>query len=125
MQTQKFITRAGQGTANALIDAAAEVLTIDCEDLENMSLIVEQVADAGTVILVVEKSMDGTCWIPFGANITEATFAAGANQGVERTNSDANGMPLVCKQVRVTASALAGGGTYRIKAAGKQRYGYR
>lgn len=113
----------GTGVAN-VIDAAGESLVVDCEDLINISAVAIQSTDAGTVTASIDKSFDGTVWIPVGAAITEASFAAGANTAVERSLSDANGMPLICKKLRLTASALAGGGVYTFAVAGLQRPGF-
>jgi len=125
----KFITRAGTPTvdtgATGVIDAANDVMVVDVQDLVNISLFVNQLVDAGTVTLVIEKTIDGVNWTSANANLSEASFAAGNNQAKEITLSDASGMALAAKQLRVTASALAGGGSYSILAAGTQRLGYR
>lgn len=112
------------GPANGLIDAAADAQTADVRHLENIKILLEQVNDAGTVVLVTESSIDGVVWETVDASTAETDFAAGANVGVAFTLSDANGMPLITNFVRVRASALAGGGTYRMKVAGKVRAGY-
>lgn len=113
------------GGTNGLIDAAAEVMTADVRDLENVTIILEQVVDAGTVVLVTEKSPDGVLWQTVDASTAETDFPAGANTSVEFSLSDASGMSLPTMQVRVRASALAGGGTYRMKVTGRQKAGYR
>lgn len=124
----KFITKGAAdvvGTPNGLIDAALEVQTIDVRDLTNVALVIEQVADAGTVVIAVEKSSDGITWVAVGAALTEASFPAGANTTVEVSLSNASGMPLPVQQVRARATALAGGGTYRLRASGYQLPEYR
>lgn len=123
----EFLSPAGGqvvGTPNALIDAALEVQTADVRHLERIEVLLEQVADAGTVVIVTERSMDGVTWQTVDASTTEAEFPAGANTCVSFTLSDSNGMPIVCNFVRARCTALAGGGTYRMKVAGQTRPGY-
>jgi hypothetical protein len=118
----KLIKRDGVGAAGIIvIDAAAEALMVDVEDLTNVVIWAIQTTDAGTATLPVEISPDGTTWVAFGADLTEASFAAGAGTAVQRSVSDANAMPLAIKQVRLRASALAGGGAYGLKVTGFQR----
>lgn len=104
--------------ASGTISAALDSCTIDVSDMTNMSLFLNQLTDAGTVVLVVEKSVDGTNWAVVDASTIESDFPVGANKAIEFTLSDANGMPLVTKQLKVTSSALAGGGVYSAKVAG-------
>lgn len=113
------------GTANGLIDAAAEAQTCTIEDLSNVVIHAVQVNDAGTVVAHIEATLDGTNWFQVGANLTEASWPAANNAVVERTLSDANGMPLAYKAVRMRASALAAGGTYIMVVGGRQKHGYR
>ena len=124
MSVRKYITRNGVGTPNGIIDAAAEVLTCSVEDLDNIVVQVAQENDAGTATLHIEKTLDGTHWLQVGANLTEASFPAGNGTVVEVSLSDANGMPLPAKAIRLRASALASGGTYDVIVGGKQREGY-
>lgn len=104
--------------SDSLIEAATDAQQADVSHLTNIEVILEQVADAGTVVLVTEKSCDGVVWQTIDASTAEGDFAAGANKAVSFTLSDANGMPLRTKFIRCTASALAGGGTYRMKITG-------
>lgn len=105
------------------INAQGEVLVCEVADLDNITILAIQATDAGTCTLTVEKSFDGVQFVPVGATIAESGFAAGANTAVERTLSDSNGMPLVAKQVRLSGTALAGGGVYKLQVCGKKRPG--
>jgi len=105
---------------SAVISAAPGTPTLDVSDLENVVIQAVQVNDAGTVVIDVESSIDGTVFIAEGAQIIETGFAAGANKAVERSISDSNGMSKPRKVVRLNISALAGGGTYKLLAAGFQ-----
>lgn len=113
----------GSAGETGVINAQGESLICEVADLENISILAIQSTDAGTCTLTVEKSYDGTLFVPVGATIAELGFAAGANQAVERSLSDSNGMPLVAKQIRLTGTALAGGGVYKLQVAGKKRPG--
>jgi hypothetical protein len=124
LKTKSGTLTTGSGTAGQ-IDAASEVLTVDCEDLTNIVLWVTQVTDNGTVTLDVEISPDGITWGALGAALTEASFAA-ANGAVAapRPVEGTNGLPLAIKQARIRASAYSGTGVYSLKASGYQRPGY-
>lgn len=129
MGQQKLIVRTatlvtGAGTP-AQLDAAAEIVQVDVGDLMNISLFIVQVTDAGTVTLTPEESPDGIAWAPVGATISEAGFRASNNDAVKRSLSDANGMSLPTAFVRLVATALAGGGVYKLIAIGWQRDGYK
>lgn len=114
----------GSAGETGVINLSGEVLTVDCEELDLVSVVVVQATDLGTVSLTVEKSFNGITWIPVGSAITEASFAAGDGASIERTLSDANGMSLVAKQVRIRATALTGGGVYSLHVAGRVRAGF-
>lgn len=116
----EYAFRAGVGTPNGLIDANAEILVVPCSDLENITVQTVQVTDAGTVTIAIEKTLDGVVWEAVGAALTEASFGAGANTAVSATLSDANGMGLRAMAVRARATALAGGGVYRIQVSGRK-----
>lgn len=120
----KFQSRNGFGGSAGetdVINAAAEVLAVDVEDLQGASLYVVQATDAGTVSLIVEESPDGALWAQVGTAIAESDFPAGANTAVLRHLESGNGMPRVTKLVRVRAATLTGGGVYRLVVAGVQR----
>lgn len=110
--------------ASGSINAANCQAQIDMTGMVGSSVFLDQLVDAGTVTLLVEKSIDGTNWATVVTK-HETDFPAGANKSIEVTLSDTNGMPLVAKAVRVTASALSGGGVYGLHAAGKLLDGYR
>ena len=124
----RFISRDATLTTDTgttgVIDAANDVAVVDVLDLQGISIYLNQLVDLGTVSLVVEKTVDGTNWTPV-ATKAETDFSVGANKAIELTLSDANGMPTSAKQIRVTASALAAGGSYSMTVAGTQRDGYR
>ena len=109
-----------------IINAAAESLVVDVQEFDRTSLYVVQVTDAGTVNLIVEESPDGVLFAQVGAAITEATFPVGNGVCAPIIALESgNGMPRVVKQVRVRATALAGGGVYKLVAAGTIRPGVR
>jgi hypothetical protein len=114
----------GSGVDTAIINAAAEVLTVDIEDLTNVVLWVTQVTDNGTVTLDLEISPDGTTWSALGSPIAESDLPAGAGT-IQRSVSDSNGMPIAIKQARIRSSAYTGTGVYALKVSGFQRDGYR
>jgi hypothetical protein len=124
----KLISKGGIDAAGAVgvIDALNETLIVDVEDLVNITLWVTQVTDNGTVTLDVTGSPDGVTFGPFGAALTEASFAA-ANGAVAapRVFESTNGAPLACKQIKIAASVYTGTGVYSMKVSGFQRPGYR
>lgn len=108
----------GAGQADGLIDAATESLTFDISEVKDIVLNLVQVTDAGTVVLVVEGSIDGTQYTAITSK-ADTDFSAGANIGLDVAGfSDANGMPKAYKTLRVRASALAGGGVYKALVGG-------
>ena len=129
IQMGKFIYRAATPTTDTgtagIMDANGDIVIVSVEDLANISLFVNQIVDAGTCTIVMEKTVDGTNWASVAANLSEASFPAGNNTAKETTLSDSNGMALGAKQLRITLSAVAGGGTYTAGATGTQRWGYR
>jgi hypothetical protein len=124
----KYVTRAGfggSGVDTGIIDANAEVLVVDVQDLDRITCHAIQVTDSGTVTLVIEGTMDGTAWLLIGASMAETNFPAGAQTVIERTISDANAMSLVYKQVRLRCTAYGASGVYRFQVSGVQRDGNR
>lgn len=112
---------AGTGVLDAVNDRAV----VDCEDLTYVEVWTNQLVDAGTATLVIEKSVDGTNFAPV-ATLTDASFALGANKSVVSTLSDSNGMPLHCKQIRVTCTVEgADGGSYSFGVVGRQLSSHR
>jgi hypothetical protein len=123
----KLETRTAQavvGAAGGIIAAANDVVAVDVSDLDNVSAFIVQVNDAGTVVLRLDKTPDQTIMTAVGATVAETDFAAGANKAVTRELSDANGMPTPVRELRLTATALAGGGTYKLVVQGRKRIGY-
>jgi hypothetical protein len=123
MQQRLIVKDAARTTDpnDVVIDALNEALVADVSNLDNVSVHVVQVNDAGTVSLVLEISADGQFFAPFGAAIPDTDFAPGPGTVIPRTLSDANGMPLVMGQVRVRAGIFTGAGSYRVKVVGKER----
>lgn len=126
----KYVLRvAGSGAVDAgvagILDTANDVVVVSVEDLANMSILLNQLVDAGTCTILVEKTFDGVNWISLHAAYAETDFPAGNNKLIELTLSDTNGMPLVAKSVRATLSAVGGGGSYSLAAAGVQKSMYR
>ena len=116
---------AAVGAVAGNLVATNDQLIVDCRDLEKISAYMVQVVQAGTVTLKLEKSPDGVLWVPVGVTKAQTDFAAGANQGIEFNLADSTGMPLQTAELRLTATALAGGGSYTLVIAGVQRQGYR
>lgn len=103
--------------ATGVIDAVGDIFYADVRELDHISVVANQITDAGTVTLLVEKTFDGTNWC-LVATLTDASFAAGANKSVETSLSDGNGMPLRALAVRVRCSTYAATGTYTANVAG-------
>ena len=105
-----YTTDTGTGS---LLDAAGDIATLDVRHLTRVEVFVNQVNDAGTCTIDVERTIDGTNWDPI-AQLTEASFPAGANMSQSVALVDSNGMPIFAKQIRVKLTAVAGGGTYTV-----------
>lgn len=125
MQKGKYVVKNGTLTTDTgttgLIDTTGDVAVVDVSDMENIAVYVNQIVDAGTVALGIDYSPDGTNWIRDAATKAETDFTAGTNQAeLALTLSDANGMPIRAKLVRVRATAVAGGGTYGLVVTGSQ-----
>lgn len=123
----KFINVPGSYTTDAgtaaLLDTANDRVVFDVQGLDNVEIYLDQINDAGTTTLTVEATIDGTNWALITTK-ADTDFAAGANKSVRITDSDAHGMWIASKQVRVTLTAVTGGGTYNAHCAGIQREGY-
>lgn len=104
------------GTAS-ILDAAGDIATIDVRHMTNIEIYVTQVNDAGTATIDIERTFDGVNWDPIG-QFTEASFPVGNNFAQALLVVDANGMPMLAKQIRVKLTAVAGGGTYNCLAYG-------
>lgn len=100
-----------------IINAQGEVLAADVEGLKNCTVAVSQDADEGTGTFLVQGSLDGTNWFTI-ASKAASDMAAGDNGAVMVGCSDANGMPLALKAVRVNCTALTSTSDYRAKVAG-------
>lgn len=109
---------AATALASGTITAANDACVVDVSDMTNISVFLNQLTDAGTVVLTIEKSVDGTNYAVVDASTVETDFPAGANKSIEFPLSDANGMPTVAKQLKVTCTALAAGGIYSVTVAG-------
>jgi hypothetical protein len=111
------------GTTGVL-DTDADAAIVDVSSLENISIYLNQITDNGNVTLTVEKTIDGTNFAPVDV-IDQSELPAGANKSKELTLSDANGMPLRAKMIRVVVSSKTGTGTYSMTVAGSQVPGFR
>lgn len=107
-----------------VMDAANDRVVCDTQDLTHLECWVNQLVDAGTCTILVQKSIDGVNWVTI-ATLTEASFAAGNNLAVVTTLSDSNAMPVHAMQIRATLTAVAGGGTYSMSVFGRQLDMYR
>lgn len=108
-----------------VMDENLDTMVVDVTDLTNISVLLNQITDAGNATLTVEKSLDGTNWIPVGTK-NQGDFASGANKAIEAfTLSDGNGMPTACKKIRCTMSDHTSTGSYTMGVAGTQRDGMR
>lgn len=107
-----------------ILAANGDTAIVDVRDLTGVSIYLNQIIDDGNVTLSVSKSIDGTNWAPVASKV-QSDFAAGANVALELTLSDANGMPLQARQVKVVVSNKTGNGNYTMTAAGSQRTGWR
>ncbi len=124
MDAQKFVCRngvGGSGTDTGFINAAAEVLEVDVSDLTNVVLHLVQLVDDGTVTLVTEYTIDGTYWAILDASTDASDLGSGVGATVAVTLSDAAGMPIPAKKVRIRASAYSSStAKYLLRAAGWQ-----
>lgn len=118
-----FKSKPGTGTPNNKIDAAAEFLEVDVDGYTNIVAVATVENIAGTLAAQMDYTVNGTHWIPFGAAIVHGDLTA-VSLGVARTLSDANGMPILAKKVRLRAPTLTGGGIYGFHAAGAKLPGY-
>jgi len=127
--SKRLIVREGIGGSvgeTDRINAAGESLVVDVEDLDNIVAHAIQLTDNGTVTAELRHSANGTNFVKVGADITEASFPAGAGTVVERTLSDANGMSIRTKSVQlIIPSVYTGTGAYKLVVFGVQREGYR
>lgn len=73
----------------------------------------------GNFTLVVEKSVDGVNFAAL-ATLDQTDFPDGADVAKEITLSDANGMPVLAKQIRATLSVLEDSSKFSVVAAGVQ-----
>ncbi len=108
---------AATALASGTISAALDACVVDVSDMTNISVFLNQLTDAGTVTLKIEKSVDGTNWAVVDASTVESDFPSGNNKSIEFPLSDANGMPTLAKQIKVSCSALATG-VYSVTVAG-------
>lgn len=109
-----------------VLDAAGDVATIDVRDLDNVSVLLNQLTDNGTATMIVDYSVDGVNWVQALATKADTDFpAANSVSIVAYTLSDANGMPLVAMMVRVRMTVHTGTGTYSATVGGRQRSNYR
>lgn len=106
------------GGTGSLLDTANDVAVLDVRHLTNIEIFVNQIVDAGTCTIDIARTIDGTNWDAVG-QFTEASFPAGANMSQSLLLVDSNGMPLLAKQIRITLTAVAGGGTYTVTGFGK------
>ncbi len=127
MSLGKLINRNGTMTvdpnASGTIDTTGDQMVIDVTDVRQVLIQLVRVVGVGTVALNVEKSVDGVVFTQIITKV-DTDFPAGNNKAIELTLSDVNGMPTACKQVRLTATALAGGGVYGLKVSGYQAGGF-
>lgn len=107
-----------------VLDAVGDVAIADVKDLQNITVVLNQLTDNGTATIIVDYTLDGTNFIPAIATKADTDFAAGANQSlVAYTLSDADGMPLVALQVKFRMTVHTGTGTYSAGCAGLQPIG--
>lgn len=109
---------AATSMATGTMSANADACVIDISDMKNVSIYLNQLTDASTVVIKLEKTIDGTNFAVLDASTAESDFPAGNNKSVEFTLSDANGMPTLAKQVKATVTAY-GGGVYSMTACGE------
>lgn len=104
-----------------LLDTTGDILVADVSNLINVTVQVNQVNDAGTAAILIEGTIDGLAWFTLtGGSLTDASFPAGNNTALALGLSDARGMSLAITAVRARATAIAGGGTYRLAVGGLQ-----
>jgi hypothetical protein len=108
------------GATLTVLDAVNDRAVVDIEDLTHVEIWLNQLVDAGTATLVVERSVDGTNWA-LVASKADSDFAAGANKSIVVPLEGTAGMPLHAKFVRVTVTVEGSdGGSYSLVASGRQ-----
>lgn len=120
MNKGKLLARAMDLTVDTgttgILDTVGDIAYADCREQDHISVLVNQITDAGTITILVEKTIDGVNWA-LVATVTEASFPAGANTAKEITLSDASGMPTRALAVRARVTVITGG-TYSAAIAG-------
>src|SRR4051812_26096853 len=120
MNKGKLLARAMDLTVDTgttgILDTVGDIAYADCREQDHISVLVNQLTDAGTITILVEKTIDGVNWA-LVATVTEASFPAGANTAKEVTLSDASGMPTRALAVRARVTVITGG-TYSAAIAG-------
>lgn len=111
--------QADSGTLTVL-DAVNDRAVVDIEDLTHVEIWLNQLVNAGTATLVVDRSVDGTNWA-LVASKTDADFRAANNDAIVIPLESSNGMALHAKFVRVTVTVEGSdGGSYSFTVSGRQ-----
>lgn len=101
------------------LDTVGDVAVVDCTDLSNVQVILNQLTDDGTITLIIDGSYDGVNWVTGLATKVETDFAAGANQAEATYSfSDSNGMALPVRTVRARCTVATGTGGYTLGVTG-------
>ena len=104
----------------SILDAVNDRAVVDVEDLTHVEIWLNQLVNAGTATLVVERTVDGVNWSQV-ASKTDADFRAQNNDSIVLPLEGTNGMPLHAKMVRATVTVEgADGGSYSLTVSGRQ-----
>ncbi len=122
MKPGVFEERAMLGAENAVenqLTVQDEILDVHTEDLKDIRVQLVQVTDAGSVVLAIQYTLDGTYWITH-TTVAETDFAAAAGdvELVKLANGSTVPMSIPARRVRVVASTLSGGGVYLARVSG-------
>ncbi len=104
--------------ADGVLSVDADACVVDVSGLRNVSLILNQLVDAGNATLAILRTIDGTNWSTFTTAKSQADFPTGANKSIEIPIQDSNGMWLFSKALKVVLSGHSSTGTYSAVASG-------
>ena len=124
----KYVQRAGTMTVDTgvtgVLDALNDAAVCDVRDLDDMTVVLNQLVDGGTATLTVEYTADGINWIPLTTK-ADTTFRAANNDAQAIPLNVTAGVPLVCMEVRVRLTAYTAGGSYSFCVTGRQTQAFR
>lgn len=115
-----LVVKTGTTGTTTILSAVNDRVVVDVEDLTHVEIWLNQLVNAGTATIVVEKSVDGTNWA-LVASKTDGDFRAQNNDAIVIPLEGTNGLPLHAKTVRATMTVEGSdGGSYSMVVSGRQ-----